>query len=265
MPGGRGGAGDHAGTFLGRLSPAGSGVPIAFVAKCLQALDYLASEIKEVPLLVGYIDHNTSGKPGKPFRNAAAFLQGGEIRAKIFKTLLPTYDVFDERRYFEPAEACEPIAWKGKRLGITICEDIWTEDQHERPVYDRDPVRGTSRQGHRPAAESLRLSFPSRQAGTAARHARIAREAGDAGSLCECSGREYSLVFDGHSLSAIRQRPRDVQMPGFSEACTTIDCGALGDEEAHLPPPGTSNFTKHSCWACATMPPSAASAAPAWV
>ena len=91
-----------------------------FVPRCLQALDYLAGEIKEVPLLAGYIDRNDSGKPGKPFRNAAAFLWGGEIRAKVWKTLLPTYDVFDERRYFEPGESCEPLLWKDWRLGVTI-------------------------------------------------------------------------------------------------------------------------------------------------
>jgi len=210
-----------------------------FVAKCLQALDYLASEIKEVPLLVGYIDHNTSGKPGKPFRNAAAFLQGGEIRAKIFKTLLPTYDVFDERRYFEPAEACEPIAWKGKRLGITICEDIWTEDQHERPVYDRDPMRELRAKGIdlllNLSASPFHLGKPELRRGMLAG---IAREADVPVVYANAAGANDSLVFDGHSLVLSASGHVSVQMPGFSEACTTIDCGALGDEEAHLPATG---------------------------
>ena len=86
-----------------------------FVPKCLQALDYLADEAKEVPLLVGYVDF-CEGPVGKPFRNAAAWLEKGQIRRKFFKTLLPTYDVFDERRYFEPGEACEPFEWRGKKL-----------------------------------------------------------------------------------------------------------------------------------------------------
>ena len=80
-----------------------------FVDKCLQALDYLGSEIGEVPLLVGYVDHNRDQEPGKPFRNGAALLERGEVTARVFKTLLPTYDIFDERRYFEPAEQCQPI------------------------------------------------------------------------------------------------------------------------------------------------------------
>ncbi len=51
----------------------------------------------------------------------------GEVRHRVWKTLLPTYDVFDERRYFEPGESSEPIVWNGHRIGVTICEDIWTE------------------------------------------------------------------------------------------------------------------------------------------
>ena len=117
-----------------------------FVPKCLQALDYLADEVKEVPLIVGYVDFH-EGKFGKPFRNAAAWLEGGEIRSKFWKTLLPTYDVFDERRYFEPGERCEPFVWGGKRIGVTICEDVWSEDYLRRPFYDRDPVEELSAAG----------------------------------------------------------------------------------------------------------------------
>ncbi len=117
-----------------------------FVPKCLQALDYLADEVKEVPLLVGYVDFH-EGNIGKPFRNAAAWLEKGEIKAKFWKTLLPTYDVFDERRYFEPGESCEPFLWNGRRIGVTICEDIWTEDYLQRPFYDRDPVEELAAKG----------------------------------------------------------------------------------------------------------------------
>lgn len=115
-----------------------------FVPKCLQALDYLAGEIREVPLLVGYVDHHHPTRPGKPFRNAAAWLENGGIQQRFWKTLLPTYDVFDERRYFEPSESCEPMQWNGKRIGVTICEDIWTENYLQRPLYERNPVEELS-------------------------------------------------------------------------------------------------------------------------
>ncbi|MFZ9940869.1 MAG: nitrilase-related carbon-nitrogen hydrolase, partial [Luteolibacter sp.] len=64
----------------------------SFVPKCLQALDYLASEIREVPMLVGYVDHHHPRQPGKAFRNAAAWLENGSVRHRVWKTLLPTYD-----------------------------------------------------------------------------------------------------------------------------------------------------------------------------
>ena len=93
-----------------------------FVPKCLQALDYLADETKEVPLVVGYVDHNHPTHHGKPFRNAAAWLENGEIKHRIFKTLLPTYDVFDERRYFAPGNGEKVDRTKSDytRLG-----DVW--------------------------------------------------------------------------------------------------------------------------------------------
>jgi len=120
-----------------------------FVPKCLQALDYLAGEIREVPLLVGYVDHHHPSRPGKPFRNAAAWIEQGEIRHRIWKTLLPTSDVFDERRYFEPGDSSEPIHWKGKRFGVTICEDIWTEDSLQRPFLRSRSDGRTLRGRHR--------------------------------------------------------------------------------------------------------------------
>jgi len=210
-----------------------------FVPKCLQALDYLASEIKDVPLLVGYVDHNSSGKPGKPFRNAAAFMQGGEIRAKIFKTLLPACDAFDERRYFEPADSCTPLEWRGRQLGITIGEDIWTEDHVAPPLYDRDPVRELRAKKIdlllNLSASPFHLGKPELRRGMLSR---IAREAGVPLVYANAVGAHDSLVFDGHSLVLSPAGHVSVQMSGFAEACETVDCHALPDAEAHLPATG---------------------------
>ncbi|WP_035615684.1 NAD+ synthase [Haloferula sp. BvORR071] len=209
-----------------------------FVPKCLQALDYLASEIKEVPLLVGYIDHNTSGKPGKPFRNAAALLAGGEIRAKLWKTLLPAYDVFDEGRYFEPGEACEPVLWKGQRLGITICEDIWTEDFLQRPLYDRDPVRELRGKG---IDVLLNLSASPFHLGKPAQRreliGRIAKESGVPVVYANAVGGQDELLFDGHSMVAAPDGRIAVQMEGFEESCRVVDLAALPEREAPLEQP----------------------------
>jgi len=195
-----------------------------FVPKCLQALDHLAGEIREVPLLVGYVDHCHPTRPGKPFRNAAAWLENGEIRHKFYKTLLPTYDVFDERRYFEPNEACRPLLWNGLRIGVTICEDIWTEDYLKRPFYDRDPIEELMAEGIdlllNLSASPFHLGKPLLRR---AMIGGIARKAKVPVVYCNSVGANDQLVFDGHSLVAGANGRIAVQLPGFSEICRVVD------------------------------------------
>ena len=195
-----------------------------FVPKCLQALDYLAGEAREVPLLVGYVDHHHPGRPGKPFRNGIAWLENGEIRHRVWKTLLPTYDVFDERRYFEPGDSCAPIEWSGKKIGITVCEDIWTEDYLKRPSYDRDPVDDLIDAGTdlilNLSASPFHLGKP------ALRRAMIggvAHRAKVPVVYCNTVGANDQLVFDGHSIVAGSNGRIAVQFPGFSESCQVVD------------------------------------------
>ncbi len=206
-----------------------------FVPKCLQALDYLAGEIREVPLLVGYVDHHHPGRPGKPFRNAAAWLENSAVRHRIWKTLLPTYDVFDERRYFEPGESCEPIDWRGLRIGVTICEDIWTEDYLQRPFYDRDPVRELGEKGIdllvNLSASPFHLGKPALRR---AMIGGIARKAKTPVVYCNTAGANDQLIFDGHSLAATANGRIHTQMPGFTEACRVIDAFAKTDSDAPL-------------------------------
>lgn len=195
-----------------------------FVPKCLQALDHLAGEIREIPLLVGYVDHSTAEKPGKPFRNAAAWLENGEIRHRIWKTLLPTYDVFDERRYFEPGESCEPILWNGHRIGVTICEDIWTEDYLQRPLYDRDPAEELTAKG---IDILLNLSASPFHVGKAASRRKmlgaVARETQVPVIYCNAIGGQDQLVFDGYSVVVRANGETAAQLPGFREATLVID------------------------------------------
>jgi NAD+ synthase (glutamine-hydrolysing) len=197
-----------------------------FVPKCLQALDYLADEIGAVPLLVGYIDHNTSGRPGRQFRNAAALLADGRIQQKVWKTLLPSYDVFDETRYFEPGEACVPIVWNGVRLGVTICEDIWTESYLQRPFYAREPVAELVGVG---IDLVLNLSASPFHDGKPRQRAAMlsAVAAGAAVPVVYCNsvGANDQLVFDGHSLVAGGDGRIIAQFPGFREHCGVVDLG----------------------------------------
>jgi NAD+ synthase (glutamine-hydrolysing) len=95
-----------------------------FINKCYAAVDEIRQHADTIGVLVGSPARNTQHR-GKSLFNAAFFLYEKEIKAEIHKTLLPTYDVFDEYRYFEPSFNWQVIPFKGKRLAVTICEDIW--------------------------------------------------------------------------------------------------------------------------------------------
>ena len=91
--------------------------------------------------VIGYVDRNRSGT-GKRLVNAASLLADGRLLHTQAKTLLPTYDVFDEARYFEPAAQRRTVEFRGERLGLTICEDLWWEtDPDPSGSYAVDPVR----------------------------------------------------------------------------------------------------------------------------
>ncbi len=110
-----------------------------FVEDNLKTLDELTGQIGDTALLVGYVDLNAA-RPGRDYFNAAALVHRGRVVARRFKTLLPTYDVFDEDRYFQPAPSNRPVELAGRQLGITICEDVWTQDYLPARLYDRNPV-----------------------------------------------------------------------------------------------------------------------------
>ena len=206
-----------------------------FVPKCLQALDYLAGESREVPLLVGYVARHHPTRPGKPFRNAVAWLERGEIHHRVWKTLLPTYDVFDERRYFEPGETCEPIVWNGKRIGLTICEDIWTEDYLQRPFYDRDPVDELHAKGidllFNLSASPFHLGKPAQRG---VMIGGIARRIQVPVVYCNAVGANDQLVFDGHSLVAGSNGIISAWFPGFRETCRVVDPFHTADHDVVL-------------------------------
>ena len=112
----------------------------SFVDHSFEALDRAASQITNIKAVVGCIDRNpASGE--RPLFNAAAFIDGGRIVSMHHKSLLPTYDVFDEDRYFQPAAQSSLAGSGGAPLGISICEDAWnSSDFWPRRRYDIDPI-----------------------------------------------------------------------------------------------------------------------------
>ena len=96
-----------------------------FIIRCNLYVKKLAATINpETGVLVGGPEFNPE-KEGKLLYNSAFFLHGGKIRQVFRKSLLPTYDIFDEYRYFEPNREFSLLEFKGKRLAVTICEDLW--------------------------------------------------------------------------------------------------------------------------------------------
>ena len=115
----------------------------SFIEQNNNALNDLATRVKDISALVGFVEKNQSGE-GKPLYNAAALLENGDIAYVSFKTLLPTYDVFDEARYFEPAAGASPLKVKlgdkDHKIALTICEDIWTDAMCGPRKYAKDPL-----------------------------------------------------------------------------------------------------------------------------
>jgi NAD+ synthase/NAD+ synthase (glutamine-hydrolysing) len=119
-----------------------------FIEQSWEALARLASELREAPpVLVGVAEPNQASE-GRPLFNTAALLAQGEVTARFRKSLLPTYDVFDEDRYFEPAADSQVLRLGDATLGVTICEDIWNDrDFWKRRRYRSDPVEELARAG----------------------------------------------------------------------------------------------------------------------
>ena len=108
-----------------------------FISKCSNAVDEIAAATYGIGVVIGAPQRNPV-KEGKDLFNSAMLLHNGKIEAVVHKTLLPTYDVFDEYRYFEPALNWQVVPFKGKKIALTICEDIWNLGNN--PLYRICPM-----------------------------------------------------------------------------------------------------------------------------
>jgi len=196
-----------------------------FVPENLAVLEQLHSRVGHAALLVGFVDRN-EGR-GKPFHNAAALLERGKPIRKAHKSLLPTYDVFDEDRYFEPASRVEPFDLLGKKLGVTLCEDIWTEHYLPRPLYDVEPVRSLIEQGAEIivnlSASPFSLHKPAIRREMVGALARAYQR-----PICYCNavGGNDQLIFDGNSIAVNASGELIAQLASFQEEEAIIDTDA---------------------------------------
>ncbi len=111
----------------------------SFVQANLAGIQEIKTKLTGITAVVGFVDVNTND--GRPLYNALAVIEDHQVKAVQYKTLLPTYDVFDEDRYFEPAQDYIAYPIGDLRLGFSICEDIWNYKQAPRLRYQRDPIQ----------------------------------------------------------------------------------------------------------------------------
>ena len=207
-----------------------------FVPANLEVLARLHAAVGEVPLLVGFVALQEKGRAGQFFQNAAAFLVRGQAPQFVYKSLLPTYDVFDEPRYFSAAATTQPIEWNGRKLGVTICEDIWAEPYLPRPFYSADPARSLVEQG---AEMILNLSASPFQCGKPRRRyemiAALAAKYGVPFVYCNSVGGNDELIFDGNSC-VFNARGEPVRiLPSFEEQVVVVDPDAAPGPLPSLP------------------------------
>ena len=176
----------------------------SFIKRNLDALERVARATSTLPAaVVGFVDHDEN-RDGAGLFNAAALCAEGRLVSVHRKSLLPTYDVFDEGRYFDPALENSVAEFKGLRLGISICEDIWNDAlywrQRGRRRYARDPIEDLAAQGFdlllnvsaSPYWENKRRLKREMFAATARRYGRPLAQV-------NLVGGNDSLVFDGWS------------------------------------------------------------------
>ena len=195
-----------------------------FIEGNLAALTELAQAVGEVGLVVGHVGINEQ-QPGRPAVNAVSLLQYGKVAATRTKTLLPTYDVFDEDRYFEPAPDNTPVEFNGRKLGLTICEDVWNDDSFwADPRYRANPVDGLVKQG---AEVIVNVSASPWNLGKEGMRremlASLATNAQRPVVYCNAVGGNDELVFDGGSLALNAQGEVLAAGAQFTEALVAVD------------------------------------------
>lgn len=191
-----------------------------FINKCYQAIETIKEHSENIGVLIGSPARNPIQK-GKDLFNAAFFLYNKQIVSEIHKTCLPTYDVFDEYRYFEPAYDWNIVEFKGKKLGITICEDIW--NLGDNPLYRTCPMDELMK--HKPDL-MLNLSaspfdYTHNEDRKAICKANVLKY-----NLplvyCNAIGSQTEIVFDGASLVFDAKGNLCKELPVFKEAVETV-------------------------------------------
>ena len=211
-------------------------VLIARVQEALEELVRLSARYPDTGLLVGApqpTGHNT----GKGLCNCAVLIHRGQVLLRQGKSLLPTYDVFDETRHFDPAGEVKVVAFKGEVLGITICEDAWYDPElWFRRLYPLDPIEIQAQQG---ATVLINISASPFQVGKEELRHRLLQPHARKYRLplvyVNQVGGNDELIFDGRSLALDPAGEAIAVLPGFAEAVATVDLAQPGVPGRYAP------------------------------
>ena len=209
-----------------------------FIENSKKSVLKLAVSIKpEIGVLIGAPEFNP-GKAGKLLYNSVFFLLGGKIRQVFRKTLLPTYDIFDENRYFEPNREFNILEYKGKKLAITICEDLWDEQPFESEfsrsrLYNTSPLDELMKFGPDAIINLAASPFSHRKmevkqsifTGKAKRHKLPL-------IYCNQAGAQTELIFEGGSMAINAGGEVVERLNFFKEDFRLVDLQELSSQKA---------------------------------
>lgn len=200
-----------------------------FIEQNLRALDRVAKAATGIAVVVGYVARNPAAS-GRALHNAAAFVQNGQLVASQAKTLLPTYDVFDEHRHFAPATDYPIIPLHGWQLGLSICEDGWAlhEDPTGRRLYAHDPMERLAQAG---ATLVINISASPFAVGKTALRQHLCEQVAQRFHVpllyVNMVGGNDQLVFDGGSFLLNAKGQHVWSMPRFEEGQAVVDLDCL--------------------------------------
>ncbi len=200
----------------------------SFVEMCHQTAIHLAKECRGIGAIVGLPLKNPAPE-GKNLFNAACLLYEGEIIDSVCKTLLPNYDIFDEYRYFEPNKVFRVVPFKGERIALTICEDLW--DVGEDLMYTQWPMEELRKQNPTLMINIAASPFHHGQASIRESVLRMNVEQYNLPLVyVNQTGAQTELIFDGGSMAMDRSGRVVARLPHFSEGFCVVDTTTLSSQ-----------------------------------
>lgn len=212
-----------------------------FIADATRAVESVEAESYSIAAVIGVPTNNPEPR-GKRLYNSALFIAGGKTLKTFNKALLPTYDVFDEYRYFEPGQDFDIIEWKGTRIAVTICEDLWDEQPFDHmegtgSLYRVSPMKELSK--HKPDLVINISASPFAHNRVEAREKVFASRAAQYKVpviMVNQTGANADLIFDGASLAIGSDGTIIHRLPFFEEQSLMVSTGELNKKDKSLPP-----------------------------